>query len=122
MRTRFMVGTFGLVLAIAMLAPVSAQAQWFGFGGGELERAIRPGPYTPYNGNGWLQRYHYSVGPMLYFGYDAHWFGRTEYYDRIWRAEHFGHLWSQKPPLFNRLLGHPSSVDLFGRRAITPPW
>lgn len=67
-----------------------AQAQ-LGFGGGEAERALRPGVYVPYEGAPFSHRYFYETGSMLYYGFNTRNFSYLEYLDRVDRAEKFGY-------------------------------
>jgi hypothetical protein len=78
-------------LALLCILPLPCHAQ--GFGGGELERSLRPGPYTPYDGAGFSHRYNYEFGPIFYPGYNSSRWAYLEYLDRLERLEHFGHRW-----------------------------
>jgi hypothetical protein len=75
-------------------SPSPSPAQ--GFGGGEIDRALRPGPYEPYDGAGFSHRYNYDHGPVFYFNYDASRLAYLDYLDRLDRQEHFGHLWPSR--------------------------
>lgn len=63
----------------------------FGIGGGEAERALRPGVYVPYDGAPFSHRYAYEPGSFLYYGFNARNFNYLEYLDRVDRAEKFGY-------------------------------
>jgi hypothetical protein len=88
-------GVVALCLALCLARPVGAQA----FGGGELERALRPGAYVPYDGAPFSHRYNYDVGPVLYFNGDAQRLWTLEYLDRVDRAERFGYRMPTPPPV-----------------------
>jgi hypothetical protein len=87
-----------LTAALAFLAGLatlsSAQAKGpLGIGGGEIDRQYRPGPYTPYDGAGFMHRVNFEAGPALFFGYDGRRLAYLDYLDRLERQQCFGHLW-----------------------------
>jgi hypothetical protein len=104
----------GLVVALALAFPASSHAQaiW----GGEVERALRPGAYVPYDGAGWMQRYNYEYGPGFYLGISPQRVANLVYQDRVNRAAEIGSIYQApwnpygKVPLFNRLLGRTAVV------------
>lgn len=104
----------GLIAALALAFPASSHAQaiW----GGEVERALRPGAYVPYDGAGWMQRYHYEYGPGFYLGISPQRVANLVYQDRVNRAVEIGPIYQApwnpygKVPLFNRLLGRTAVI------------
>ena len=84
--------------------------------GAELERAARPGAYVPYDGAGWMQRYHFEYGPGLFLGISAQRVHTLVAQDRVQRLIEIGPKYQApwnpygKVPLFNRLLGRSSVV------------
>jgi hypothetical protein len=76
-----------LLLFAALAGPCRAQA----IGGGEFERAMRPGAYVPYDGAPFSHRYGFEYGPVLYLNQDPGRLYYLEYLDRLDRAERFGY-------------------------------
>src|SRR5262249_33425143 len=54
------------VLAACCLLALPRAGHAQAFGGGEYERALRPGAYVPYDGASFSHRYNYEYGPVLY--------------------------------------------------------
>ena len=98
-------GVVALCLTPWLARPVHAQS----FGGGEFERAMRPGVYVPYDGAPFSHRYNYGIGPVFYFNGDAQRLWTLEYLDRVDRADRFGY----RPPTPTPGVRWP----LFGRYA-----
>lgn len=106
----------GLVFGgLSLAAPAACHAQ--AFWGGEIERALRPGAYVPYDGAGWMERYNYEYGPGFYLGICPQRINTMVQLDREERFAQFGSQYQSpwnphgKPPLFNRLLGHTAIVE-----------
>ncbi len=84
-----------IVLAWSLLTPPGwAQV---GIGGGEAERALRPGTYVPYEGAPFSHRYNYEPGSFLYYGLNGRNLSYLEYLDRVDRAEKFGYRMPPDP-------------------------
>jgi hypothetical protein len=100
-------------LSLALPARCQAQAFW----GGEIERALRPGAYVPYNGAGFMERYNYEYGPGFYLGISPYRISTMVDLDRQERFAEFGSKYQSpwnpygKPPLFNRLLGQTAIIE-----------
>ncbi|MCI0642198.1 MAG: hypothetical protein L0Y72_04025 [Gemmataceae bacterium] len=92
--TRFLTGA-ALTGTVWTCSVQSCHAQ--AFYGGEVERALRPGVYTPYDGMPWSHRYNYEIGPILYFNKSARELYTLEYLDRLDRAEKFGYAPPRDP-------------------------
>lgn len=98
-------GLGALVVCAWLTLPALCSAQTIG--GGEIGRAARPGPYVPYDGAPYTQRYNYSVGPMLFFNGSPRNLAMIEEIDRMDRAERFGYTRPFPPdrkPILNRLI------------------
>jgi hypothetical protein len=106
--------------SLAMPASCQAQAIW----GGEIERALRPGAYVPYNGAGYMERYNYESGGGFYLGISGQRVANLAYQDRVDRAIEVGSVYQApwnphgKVPLFNRILGQTSVIE----GPIPPPY
>jgi hypothetical protein len=87
-----------LGLWLVVVGPCRAQS----IGGGEFERAMRPGPYVPYEGEPFSHRYGYDQGPVFYLNGDAGRMYYLEYLDRLDRAERFGYPPPAPPTLWPR--------------------
>jgi hypothetical protein len=115
-----LLGCLALTVSLALPASCQAQAIW----GGEIERALRPGAYVPYNGAGWMERYNYESGGGFYLGISPERIGNLVYQDRVDRFIQNGAVYQApwnpygKVPLFNRLLGQTAIIE----GPIPPPY
>jgi hypothetical protein len=94
------------VLTWSLTLPAAADAQVFS--DAEIERGLRPGPRSPYDGVGVMQRYNYQTGAILYLNGSARQLNLMDYYDRLDRAERFGYRLPPDP--FRR---RPVVVDTY---------
>lgn len=87
----------------------------------ETERQLAPGVYVPFDGAGYVQRYHYGAGVIYPYGYRrGAQFKYIEYLDRLDRSEKFGY---RRPRLPNGLppSWEPSHPQVFIRLVPSHP-
>jgi hypothetical protein len=82
-----------ILLGMALCMTVTETSLAQGFGNGELQRAIRPGAYVPYDNAPYSHRYYFDQGYQFFPHYDSANFAYQEYLDRLDRQQNFGHLW-----------------------------
>jgi hypothetical protein len=85
------------VLAACCLLALPRAGHAQAFGGGEYERALRPGAYVPYDGASFSHRYNYEYGPVLYLNQGPRTLYYLDYLDRVDRAERFGYRMPNPP-------------------------
>jgi hypothetical protein len=87
-----------LILVGWMASASPCPAQRIAIGGAESERALRTmGPYVPYDGMSFSQRYHFETGSFIYLGQDPRTLYWSDYFDRLDRACKFGYCPPAEP-------------------------
>jgi hypothetical protein len=90
---RIFATVLGLVSWVALTGSIDA----LGWGGGEYERALRPGAYVPFDGASYSQRYAYETGSFFYPTMNPNQLIYLEYLDRLDRAQKFGYQLPRDP-------------------------